>query len=389
MLLVLAAALQTIAATPSAAPAPPAITITGRRLADYAADVADCVAGHCSPKQDIVVSIRYAEALFRSGDYRSARDVLAKAVHRDDRFGVDEPVALAQLYVAQASVAAHYGEQRDFRAATYNSARIAHRFLGPGDPERFWADLRVADVRVHYDSIDGEQAYVRLAAAARGAGQPEIAAAADVHRAAALHANHHDAEAIAILTDLAATPGDVARIDRLAARLMIARIARDRGDRGATDAVLRDIAREPDPGRPMLVYTPPLPHPAEQPQFDNFDSIPVETNLRPQVVGLQWVDIGFGIRADGTVDGAEVVRASDTGKWASPLVAMIAARRYTPSAALAAGGDPPGHYRIERYTLTGDFSTPAGSLIRARNRNLRFQPIDLTDPNDMPGKKAA
>nr|WP_295663051.1 hypothetical protein [Polymorphobacter sp.] len=370
----------------TAVPAPaiePPITITGTRLKDYAAAVDACVAGPCSPKKDIVVSIRYAEALFRGGDYIGARGVLAKAVRRQAGAGAVEPVALSQLYLAQANVAAHYGEQRDVRTATYASARVTHEFLPADSPDRLWADLRVADLRLVNDRADGFKAYRKVAADARAAGQPSIAAAADIHRAWALHKTRLDSEAVRLLAELAATPGDAARPYRLVARVLTARIARDRGDKAAIDTVLRDIAGEPDPGQPLLVYSPPLPRPTDPFYVDPFD-VPVDHVVKSSdYAGLQWVDIGFGIATDGTVDTPEVLRSSRSSTWAAPLVKMIAGRRYTPSAATA-GDDVPGHYRIERYTLTADFSVPVGSLIRRRSREPHYEELDLTDGNAPP-----
>jgi hypothetical protein len=380
-LLALALVLATPLAAAAPAPSDSPITIIGTRLKDYAAAADACVAAPCSPKKDIVVSIRYAEALFRSGDYIGARGVLTKAVHRQADAGKVEPVALSQLYLAQANVAAHYGEQRDVRTATYASARVTHDFLPEGDPDRLWADLRVADLRLNNDRNDGLKAYVRVAADARAAGQPRIAAAADIHRAWALHRSRLDPDAVRLLADLAATPGEAARPYRVAARVLTARIAREHGDKSAIDAVVRDIAREPDPGQPMLVYSPPFPRPSTEDYRDPF-VVSVDTGDKSNdAIALQWVDIGFGIRADGSVDMPEVLRSSRSTQWASPLVAMIAKRRYTPSAAVAAGDDAPGHYRVERYTFTADFEVPTDSLIRRRVRNPHYELLDLTDGN--------
>ncbi len=377
------ALLALVLAATAAAPAPPAadaITITGTRLKDYAAAVDACIAAPCSPKRDIVVSIRYAEALFRSGDYIGARAVLAKAVRRQAGAGSVEPVALSQLYLAQANVAAHYGEQRDVRTATYASARVTHEFLPAGSPDRLWADLRVADLRLANDRRDGFSAYRKVAADARAMGQPSIAVSADLHRAWALHKTKLDSEALRLLAELAATPGDAGRPYRLVARVLTARIARDRGDKAAIDAVLRDIAAEPDPGQPLLVYSPPFPQPTDPFYVDPFE-IPVDHVVKSSdYTGLQWVDIGFGIAADGTVDTPEILRSSRSSTWAAPLVKMIAGRRYTPSVATS-GDDAPGHYRIERYTLTADFSVPTGSLIRRRSREPHYEQLDLTDGN--------
>ncbi|UAJ11128.1 hypothetical protein [Polymorphobacter megasporae] len=369
-----------IAAASPLSPPEQAITITGTRLKDYAAAVDACIAASCSPKRDIVVSIRYAEAQFRSGDYVGARAVLAKAVRRQAGAGNVEPVALSQLYLAQANVAAHYGEQRDVRAATYASARVTHEFLPAGSPDRLWADLRVADLRLANDRRDGFSAYRKVAAEARAAGQPSIAVSADLHWAWALHKTKLDSEALRLLAELAATPGDDARPYRLVARVLTARIARDRGDKAAIDAVLRDIAAEPDPGQPLLVYSPPFPQPTDPFYRDPFE-IPVDrVGKSSDFIGLQWVDIGFGIAADGSVDKPEVLRSSRSSTWAAPLVKMIGGRRYTPSAATL-GDDAPGHYRIERYTLTADFSVPVGSLVRRRSREPHYEQLDLTDGN--------
>ncbi|QYE35560.1 hypothetical protein KZX46_06185 [Polymorphobacter sp. PAMC 29334] len=184
-----------------------------------------------------------------------------------------------------------------------------------------------------------------------------------------------------ILTTLAAVPGDAARPYRLAVRILAARIARDGGDRAAIDAVLLDIVAEPDLDEPMLVYSPPFPEPADRVDADRF-GVRIEDAIKNVVVssdyGLQWVDIGFGIAADGSVETPEVLRGSRSSAWAAPLVKMIAGRRYIPSA-VTGGDDTPGHYRIERYTLTADFEVPIGSLIRRRSNKPHFEQLDLTD----------
>lgn len=88
-----------------------------------------------------------------------------------------------------------------------------------------------------------------------------------------------------------------------------------------------------------------------------------------------WVDVGFAIGADGRVESAEILRGSELKGWAKPLVKAIAQRRYSP---VAESDDLAGRYRVERYTLTADFGTPKGSLIRRRAGMRRFERIDLT-----------
>jgi hypothetical protein len=173
----------------------------------------------------------------------------------------------------------------------------------------------------------------------------------------------------------------VARPYRVAARVLTARIARARGDKAATDAMIAALQNDPDKGAPTLVYSPPYAKPTDPVHHDPFE-VTADTQTRSgDVRGLLWVDIGFGIRDDGTVATPEVLRSSRTSGWASPLLKMVGARRYTPS---TGNDETPGHYRVERYTLTADFGTPIGSLIRRRVSTPRFEQLDLTDGNVPP-----
>jgi hypothetical protein len=87
---------------------------------------------------------------------------------------------------------------------------------------------------------------------------------------------------------------------------------------------------------------------------------------------LLWVDVGYWIRPDGSVDDIEVLRGSRTRGWEAPVLSNIASRRYAPTR------DPVGQFRVERYTLTGDYFNPSGSLIRRRGLNPRFEMQPLT-----------
>ncbi len=380
----MAAAGPAVPAAPPADAAAPTITVTGHRVKDYAAALDACIAAHCPPRQDIVASVRYAEALFKVGDYHGAREVLAKATHRNKDAGAQEPLALSQLYLAQANVAVHFGEQRDVRSATVASAQVADAYLPAGDPDRLGADLRLADWHLSSQRFErtgsnlavADAAYTRIAAEARASGHPDIAATADLHHAWALHARHDDTAALALLAPIAAATDAAVVPYRLAARVETARIARAHGDRAAIDAIITSLRADPGRGAPVLVFSPPLPRPTDPVyRSDPFSFVTDRTTRPGDLNGLQWVDIGFAIRADGSVEEPEVLRGSHTTDWARPLLAMIAGRRYTPTADETA----PGHYRVERFTLTADFATPAGSLIRRRVSEPRYQQLDLTD----------
>lgn len=374
MLIILAAlALQTQPASPDTEPV---ITVTARRLSDYRVAVEHCITGSCTPRQDIVYSVRYAEALFRTGDYKGARLVLAKSVTRNRHAAAQEPIALSQLYLAQANVGLHYGDQTEVKRALANSAKVARDNLPDKTPDVFFAELRVADLQALRDANPTyEGSYRAITARARAAGLTTIAALAELHHAGALDSRRQPAAAAALLVEVAALPGDALKPYRLAARVMQARIAREHGDKQATETLIAALAAEPAAGEATLVYSPPLPNPTDPVASNSFEIMADTTTRSSDVSALQWVDVGFSIRDDGTVDLPEVLRGSRQHPWSGVLLKTVAARRYTPTP-----GNDAGQYRIERFTLTADFSTPAGSMIRRRVGAPRIEQIDLTDP---------
>lgn len=131
------------------------------------------------------------------------------------------------------------------------------------------------------------------------------------------------------------------------------------------------LRNDPDNGAPTPVFSPPYPHPTDPVHYDRFVLTTDTVTRSGDVSGLLWVAIGFGIKDDGTVEAPAVLRSSRGTDGAAPFLTMIAARRYTPS---SGNDDPPGHYRIERYTLTADFDprsrrrSAAVSARRATNR---------------------
>ncbi len=359
--------------------AEPVITVTATKLSDYRVAVERCIAGSCTPRQDIVYSIRYAEALFRTGDYGGARLVLAKSVTRNRHAAAQEPIALSQLYLAQANVGLHYGDQTEVKRALANSAIVARDYLPADTPDVFLAQLRVADLRSLRDPSPGFTGpYRSIAARAHAANLPLIAALADLHQAGALASRRNPQAAEPLLAGVAALPGEAARPYRVAARVMQARIARERGDKGATEALIAALKSEPL-SEATLVYSPPLPNPTDPVITDPFDTTIDRATRSSDLIPLQWVDVGFSIRQDGTVDSPEVLRGSRQHPWSAALLKAVAGRRYTPSSASEAG-----QYRIERFTVTADFSTPIGSMIRRRVGAPRIEQIDLTDPPTTP-----
>lgn len=128
---------------------------------------------------------------------------------------------------------------------------------------------------------------------------------------------------------------------------------------------------------------PPPPVPTD-PVARDILAIPADPNTRPSdIARLQWVDIGFWVRGDGSVDSAEVLRGTRADGWATPLLRMIEGRRYAPCETAADAGET-GRYRMERYTWTADYAVPVGSLVRRRLRNPHYERIDLTEAEPTP-----
>ncbi len=371
-------ALMVQAAAPQPPPEADMITVTATRIDDYAAAVQACVARRCPPRADIATAIRYAEVQFRTGDYRGARKTLAAAVGRNRQAGAVEPIALSQLYRAQANVAVHYGEPQVVARATYNSLRVLQDNLPNGAPETLAAELAVADIRVRQgDNAGGAYAMAQVARRARSFGATGLADTADLHRGWVLHVLGRTTEARTLLATLAAMPGESARVTRLVARILLARMAPAADSAAAIDALIASLAADRRGTAPVLVWGPPLPAPDNR-LVDDRGVVSAPNVAGTIAVRLRWVDIGYAIRSDGRVEAAEILRGSSGSNWANAILAVVRARRYLPTP-----GDSPNavDFRVERYTLTADFGTPTGSFIRRRNGSARYEQLDLTDPH--------
>jgi hypothetical protein len=384
--LFLAATLQTVAVPAAAAPLADdenTITVTGVRIEDLAAAVDRCRQSTCPTRRDIVATIRYAEALFRTGDYRRGRSELKAGIGRVKHAASAEPVAVSQLYYALATLTAHEGDQRDHAAATFASARVLRAAFPDTAPEVLFADLRVGDLALRNGlTVTAHDRYESIARRANASGQPEFAAAADMRRAALFRRSGRKAESARLLAEIAARPGPELAPMRQAALVQAARDARADGDLASTQRLLATMIATPSSQAPMLIYEPPAPQPGQLVPSDPFLG-PVDVQTRSgDIVGLRWVDIGFWIRGDGRVEDAEVLRGSRELGWAAPLVRMISGRRYTPFTDAVGAAVPPlssGQYHIERYSFTADYQVPTTSLIRRRVANPRFERLDLTE----------
>ena len=331
-----------------------------------------CIARGCTPRQDIVASIRYAEVRFRSGRYYEARHTLQDAIGRDRLAAAAEPIAVAALYEATTTVALHDGEQDVARRASGSRLGVLRNGFGKDDPRFLQATLDDVDLQARLGRPDDAQSrYAALERRAREAGQPNIAAAAALRRAEWAHVEGGEHRAKQLIAGLIADPQQDA-MTRTAAEALQASFARDRGDLAATDRLVADHPSVVGIGGPMLLWQSPVPSPTDQAGIDEFNAVDRVT-ASSDVSSPLWVDIGFQIRPDGTVEVPEVLRGSRATRWARPIQAAIAVRRYS-STTLPADQ----RYRIERWTLTADYYTPKDSFIRRRGDRPHYVQIDLT-----------
>jgi len=351
------------------------IVVIGARLADLKADVARCEAGGCGVREDVIATVRYAEAEFREGNYHDARKALGRAVSRTKQQADSDPFAVAELHTARATVAWHFGDQREALRATGAQTRLLDRHA-PESPNALMARLRL--IQAQYQ-LDGPSVNIRelenLSQRAEAANQPLIAMRADLGRAAMLYRVNQRQEAMALLAKIEASDLPNAVALRTAAQILAMRLDASSGDPAAIEALIAKLSEEQKRHGPMLVWAPPRPTPYGPGNAPPIERDAPSSGSSSEVFPIYWVDVGFSIGADGHVESAEILRGSELTGWAKPIVKAIAQRRYTPA---VEPDDLAGRYRVERYTLTADFVVPGRSLIRRRAGLKRFEQIDLT-----------
>ncbi len=357
------------------------ITVTATRLSDLAAAVAACAAAPCPTRQDAAVSVAYASALFDDGRYLDAKRTLAAAVSRVKGAAAQEPIAVSQVYTAQATLSAHEGDQRVTERATNAGYLVLRDGLGPTALPTLSAAYRRAiwEVRVGR-AQEAERHLAEVAEAATAAGHAELADAAVLQQAQVLAWLQRRPEAFALLEGLAARPAaagrgadDAAQVQRAALATAV-RLSTDAGDDERAGRYLARFQTIPGGDTPQLLSQTEKPKPERGDTDDPRDPVGQDRGARgAELTGLRWADIGYWIRPDGSVDDISVLRGSRNRAWTAPLTRWIADRRYTPSRGTT------GHYRIERYSLTADYRTPIGSLIRRRSGNPRYEVMPLNE----------
>lgn len=360
------------------------IVVVGAKIADLRADVERCEAGGCTVREDVIATIRYAEAAFLEGKYFDAHKALGRAVLRTRKGEDSDPFAIVELQTARANVARHYGEPNAEWRAVGTVARIMERHA-PQSPTALMARLRLIDANFRRDQgvVEHSGAYniaqlKALSEEALEANLPLIALRADLSRASILYSTRQREDARALLGRIVESTVPDSGFLRLSAEILAMRLDLRDGNSSKVDALIAKLSQEQKQLEPTLLWAPENPLPENSVYVGRRDLGPFASGAGStsySTVPTRWVDIGFAIGSDGRVESVEVLRGSSNPIWAKPLTVAIAKRRYSPA---AGPDDLAGRYRIERYTMTADFVVPPGSRIRRRAGMPRFERLDLT-----------
>lgn len=346
------------------------ITVTGRRIADYRAALAACLARRCPVNEDVDATLALAEVEFEAGQFADARRDVAASLDRNRRFGAQYPEPVADLYRVRARVSRHLGLDDEAVRSTYNILHTLESGIPQEDYRHYTARLEIAEMMM----VAGRYTAARqqldtLAEHARRGNRPDVAALAELRSTwLAYLMSPGNGEAVRRLQSMARETGPENRMRSTGAKLLLARVYRDNGDSARSDALITEIARN-NSGRRNLIFSPPYQLLEQEPDPNLGISKNVNTRIADTFDG-QWIDIGFWVEADGHVQGLEILRRRGTPTWAEPLLRSIRGRVYSP------GPEPT--FRIERYTYTAPLERGTGTRLMQRSARARLEYYDLS-----------
>jgi hypothetical protein len=370
LLITAAPALAQSTQRPAAAGQNQTITVTGRRIADYRSALAACLARRCPVNEDVDATLALAEVEFEAGDYAQARRDVAASVGRNRDQGASYPEPVADLFRARARVARHLGLQDEAVRSTYEILRTLERGIPREDHRHFTARLEIAEMMIVAGRLTGaRQQLETLADHARAGGRPDVAALAELRATwiSYLLAPGSD-QAPNRLLAMSRETGPDQRMRSTGAKILLARLYRDRGDTARSDALIADIARN-NSGRRGLIFSPPY-ELTQRETVEEGGAANVNTRIPDNFDG-QWIDVGFWVQADGRVQDLEIIRHRGTPSWSDPLLRSIRGRIYSPST------DGP-TFRLERYTYTAPLERVSGTRIMQRSPRARLEYYDLS-----------
>lgn len=373
--------LAILLAAPAAAAPPGAAAVDGPTIVVTATPIATLKAAHdrclrapCSPAEDIAATLAYAEALFVAGDYRTARGVLFRSIRRNRQFAPAEPLAVSQLYRASSRVSIHVGDVERYSTDVRRIVRALKAGTIRDEAEILLGETEAADMKLKLGDWRTSDYLLRsVERRATAAGLTQIAAITRLRRAWLPYYVRRDRRAtLAQLKSVLAMPGaDLAAV-RVAARMLIVRLS----GKATEPPDMRVLLESPDalPQRQILLWTPEF----KLPRVENFGVRMAPTAGAGAGFEDKWADIGFRVRADGTVDEVTVLRSRGSAAWLTIATAQVEGRRYSPLPRGDAADDEAGEYRIERHTYTSYIASRNGSRVRGRDGNPRIEVLDLT-----------
>jgi tetratricopeptide (TPR) repeat protein len=374
VVLLAALALASSDAPAAAAPNQPAIIVTGHPIVETERALRECLARHCPPNEDIDASLAHAENLFVAGKYADARHVTLAAISRNHRYRKTYPIDVSDLYRANARISAHLGEGHDYELSTIEMHETLADALPKTDPRVIEADLEWADMYASFGRFELARQVLREAAGkADSAGRPDLAGIARV-RDAWLYQIAGDAwRARDSLQKLAADTSPSGRLQRVAARILLARLDRAHGKSDSSNALVAEMASLHSK-QPVLLFAPKI---DLSPRLAEGDNATGEGGSTTRLMATdnfddRWIDVGFWITPEGKVRDAEILRSRGPTNWTKQLLAAISGRAYSPTA------DPGGTYRVERYSYTSRYMNVTGTRLRQRSPNARIEYVDLT-----------
>lgn len=388
----LTAGFLTLGGVPALAQEEGQIVVSGTPIEESARALEDCIARGCSPEEDIALTLAHAENQFIAGEYKDGEETLNDSLGRNRRHASSIPVPLSNLHRARSNFALHLGEPRDFKLATLDMRDVLKDSFGKDDRRVLIASVEVGDSRAKLGFPDGaRRIYEDVEERALALGHPRVASFARLRQALLAQAglgSRADGAYLeryeAALARLINEPLENSQDFALVASVLQARLDRKLGRAGTTDALIETFASMGGTETPVLLFNEPLKSydPGGFPTTNGFDFFPSNQTERlttPSLNSPRFIDVGFWIRPDGSVDEIEVLRAQGPENWHDPVIDSIATRRYAP---LNVEAPSPGVFHVERYTYTSNFAAnTTGTRLRLREPGYRIHMLDLTPEN--------
>lgn len=366
----LSSILLVVAQTITSPPAAPAeeIVVVGHRATDA---LAACLARQCPPAEDVEASLQASVEQFTAGRYDLAHRTLQRSIRRNRRYAAQLPGPVSSLYATLATVAEHDGYRHRWQFAARDNVGVLRRYAGRSDPGTLAEEMSLANAMAETgDMTTALELLKKVESRALSAGHKDIAASAAFRQAWLAMSEGNDRRAVTLADHAVAIAGTRKTEIATLRDVLNSRIALRKGDAGAIDALAARI-RQAETQRPILLFSEPI-------ELMDASGRIVPTGLTGSSV--RFADVGYWIRPDGRTAGAEILNASDMGRWEKLVLKQVGTRRY---ASLAVPSGHPGIYRVDRFTIRTTFDFHAGARYAQRMGPPTVHIVDLTETEAM------